>query len=251
MAKNIYFIINYPRDFEENEKDIYFEKKSIKPKCIFTKCDYDNKKYNYKKIFMFESKQEEKYKIEFVNKEDRYTISFFPKENTFIYDVILEKGLSIISVKRKISQNRIEYKEKLELFIKALEENNEEDKIDVLLNDTIELYSEKKDFNLLIPLFLKTYKKKDLCLLLMEKFKQTDQKPKINNSNRKKNEWLNNYTSQFINIINEASKIITENDYDAKDFYGIILCYLDSYDEANFSELINNLYKIYQKIYMI
>ncbi len=50
MAKNIYFIINYPRDFEENEKDIYFEKKSIKPKCIFTKCDYDNKKYNYKKI---------------------------------------------------------------------------------------------------------------------------------------------------------------------------------------------------------
>ena len=56
-----------------------------------------------------------------MNKEDRYTISFFPKENTFIYDVILEKGLSIISVKRKISQNRIEYKEKLELFIKALE----------------------------------------------------------------------------------------------------------------------------------
>ena len=108
----------------------------------FTKCDYDNKKYNYKKIFMFESKQEEKYKIEFVNKEDRYTISFFPKENTFIYDVILEKGVSIISVKRKISQNRIEYKEKLELFIKALEENNEEDKIDVLLNDTN--YTQKK-----------------------------------------------------------------------------------------------------------
>ena len=29
MAKNIYFIINYPRDFEENEKDIYLEKKIL------------------------------------------------------------------------------------------------------------------------------------------------------------------------------------------------------------------------------
>ena len=28
----------------------------------FTKCDYDNKKYNYKKIFMFESKQEKNIK---------------------------------------------------------------------------------------------------------------------------------------------------------------------------------------------
>ena len=53
MTKEIYFIITYPRDSEENEKDIYFEKKSIKPKCIFVQCDALKKKYVYKKIFKF------------------------------------------------------------------------------------------------------------------------------------------------------------------------------------------------------
>ena len=47
MTKEIYFIITYPRDSEENEKDIYFEKKSIKPKCIFVQCDALKKKYVY------------------------------------------------------------------------------------------------------------------------------------------------------------------------------------------------------------
>jgi hypothetical protein len=74
MTKEIYFIITYPRDSEENEKDIYFEKKSIKPKCIFVQCDALKKKYVYKKIFKFESTHEEKYKIVFINNEDKYTI---------------------------------------------------------------------------------------------------------------------------------------------------------------------------------
>ncbi len=29
MTNEIYFIINYPRDSEENEKNIYFEKKKV------------------------------------------------------------------------------------------------------------------------------------------------------------------------------------------------------------------------------
>ena len=144
MTKELYFFINYPRDKEENPKEIYFEKKSIKPKCIFIKCDYENKKYNYKKIFKFESSAAEKYRFEFVNGEDRYVISFPCQKNTFIYDVTLEKGLNIIPVKRKIGQNRLDYKEKMNLFIKALEDNKEEDKIDILLEDTIDLYSKNK-----------------------------------------------------------------------------------------------------------
>lgn len=117
MTKELYFLINYPRDKEENPKEIYFEKKSIKPKCIFMKCDYENKKYNYKKIFKFESSAAEKYRLEFVNGEDRYVISFPCQKNTFIYDVTLEKGLNIIPVKRKIGQNPLDYKEKMNLFI--------------------------------------------------------------------------------------------------------------------------------------
>ena len=74
MTNEIYFIINYPRDSEENEKDIYFEKNNIKPKCIFFQCIPTKKKYNYKKVFKFEATGEEKYKLIFFNKEDRYII---------------------------------------------------------------------------------------------------------------------------------------------------------------------------------
>lgn len=131
MTNEIYFIINYPRDSEENEKNIYFEKKGIKPKCIFVQCVPTKKKFNYKKVFKFESTQEEKYKLEFsINKEDRYIISFNAKNKTFIYDVTLEKGLNIIKYKTKISQNRMDYREKMNFFIKALVKNNEEDKKD-------------------------------------------------------------------------------------------------------------------------
>ena len=60
------------------------------------------------------------------------------QKNTFIYDITLEKGLNIIPVKRKIGQNPLDYKEKMNLFIKALEDNKEEDKIEILLEDTID-----------------------------------------------------------------------------------------------------------------
>ena len=128
-----------------------------------------------------------------MNGEDKYIISFPNQKSTIIYDVTLEKGLKIIAPKRKIAQNRLEYREKMNLLIKALEENNKNDKIDILFKDTIDLYSKKKGFNFLIPLFLKIYKNKDLFLLLLEKFKETDdEKSKVNNMDRKA--YLINYT---------------------------------------------------------
>ena len=128
-----------------------------------------------------------------MNGEDKYIISFPNQKSTIIYDVTLEKGLKIIAPKRKIAQNRLEYREKMNLLIKALEENNKNDKIDILFKDTIDLYSKKKGFNFLIPLFLKIYKNKDLFLLLLENFKETDdEKSKVNNMDRKA--YLINYT---------------------------------------------------------
>ena len=55
--------------------------------------------------------------------------------------------------------------------------------------------------------------------------------------------YLSNYTSQFNKIVSEADKLIKENDYNLIQFYGIILCYLNFYDEENCSKLINDLYK--------
>ena len=239
MTNEIYFIINYPRDSEENEKNIYFEKKGIKPKCIFVQCVPTKKKFNYKKVFKFESTQEERYKLEFsINKEDRYIISFNAKNKTFIYDVTLEKGLNIINYKTKISQNRMDYREKMEFFIKALVKNNEEDKKDTLFKDTIDLYSAKKRFNLLIPLFVEIYNKKDLCLLLLKNFELAEDKSQID-----KEDYLSDYSSQINTILSEAPNIITDNNYNTIDFYGIILCYLNYYDEENYSKLIKNLYE--------
>lgn len=238
MTNEIYFIINYPRDSEENKKDIYFDKKSIKPKCIFVQCIPTKKKYNYKKVFKFESIHEERYKLEFYNKEDRYIISFNAKDKTFIYDVTLEKGLNIIKYKTKISQTRMDYREKMDFFIKALVKNNEEDKKDKLFKDTIDLYSVKKGFNLLIPLFVEIYNKKDLCLSLLKNFELADDK-----SQTDKEDYLSDYSSQINTILSEAPNIINDNEYNSIDFYGIILCYLNSYDEKNFSSLIKNLYE--------
>ena len=69
----------------------------------------------------------------------------------------------------------------MDFFIKALKEK-EKDKeeqakiIDALLSDTIDLYSKKKGFNLLIQLFTQVYKIDNLRKNLMKIFKETDEK---------------------------------------------------------------------------
>ena len=87
-------------------------------------------------------------------------------------------------------------------------------------------------------MFVEIYNNKDLCLSLLKNFELADEK-----SQTDKDDYLSDYSSQINTIILEAPNIINDNEYNSIDFYGIILCYLDSYDEANFSELINNLYK--------
>ena len=89
----------------------------------------------------------------------------------------------------------------------------------------------------MIPLFLKIYQNKKLCPLLLKYFKETDENSKFNNSDKKT--YLKDYTSQFNNIVSEVANIRRENKYDPIDFYGIILCYLNYYDEENFFKFPN------------
>ena len=89
----------------------------------------------------------------------------------------------------------------------------------------------------MILLFLKIYQNKKLCPLLLKYFKETDENSKFNNSDRKT--YLKDYTSQFNNIVSEVANIRRENKYDPIDFYGIILCYLNYYDEENFCKFPN------------
>jgi hypothetical protein len=84
----------------------------------------------------------------FIGKDDiyKYIISFNLKEKTFIYDVVLKKGHKYLDniAQTSIKQDIMDYQDKLDLFIEALKENKEENKMKELFQKTIELYSKKK-----------------------------------------------------------------------------------------------------------
>ena len=77
----------------------------------------------------------------------------------------------------------------------------------------------------MIPLFLKLYEEeKDLCKELLNTFKKMNEDPNIKK------------------IADNADTLIEKNKYDIIEFYGIILCYLNSYDYDNFSSIIKELF---------
>ena len=131
----------------------------------------------------------------------------------------------------------------MDCFIEALKKDTEENIIDELFKETIDLYSKKKGFSFLISIFLKIYKK-NLCNELMEKFKEMNKSQKDNEKNMDRKEYLGEeeYKSEFKSIISEADNLLNNNGYNAIQFYGIILCYLNYYDYDNFTLLINELY---------
>ena len=108
-----------------------------------------------------------------IGKDDTYIyiISFSLKEKkSFIYDVVLKKGHKYLKYLPNIVQETIDYQDKLDLFIEALKENKEENKMKELFQEIIELYSKKKGFSFLISLFVKVYQEKDLCNILIQNF---------------------------------------------------------------------------------
>ena len=243
MDNFIYFFIYYPLAEKEQLGDIYFmepKEKSQIPICIYTDEIFENNKYYYKKIFktiksINQNNKSSHYYYKFIIDDVFYEISFENKVKTFIFDVRLDIGKRECVIKRIIDQNKIEYSEKLELFIKALEGNGEKEKIDELYKNSIELFSKKKRFSLLISLFVKIYKNKDLCNVLLKKFRN-------NKADNDRKEYLKNYTSNLNEILLEADKLINNNNYDIIDFYGIILSYLNYYDYENFSLVLDKLF---------
>ena len=251
----MYFFIYYPRSQKETSSEIEFvvpDNKSEWPECIYYKEFYDGdnkdhiKFYNYKKIYKIPKSDKIgndpiKYHFEFEIGDDRYVISFKTEGNNFVYDVDLRVGKRIIPIRRKIDQNIIEYNDKIEDFIEALEENKESDKIDILYRDTIDLYSKKKGFGFLISIFLKLYKKKDLLSTVMKKFREMNVDSDDDDENMDRKLYLKNFSSKFEEISNKSEEIRNEFSYNVIEFYGIILCYLNYYDLKNFSILLDKL----------
>ena len=251
--KFIYFFINYPRNQIEKSGDIIFkqlDQKNAKYEWVFSRPTYDNdgdKKYiNYKKVFKIEAGKTNnaKYFFQFELDDDKYIISFDSQGKTFIYDISLEVGKRILPIKTNIDQDLIEYNEKIDYFMEAIESNEDKDKKEsiknALLKDSIELYKKKKGFDFLISLFLKVYKNEELCNSLLKIFREMNEKS-TGEKNKEIKEFLKEYTSKFESIAYEAEEVIKNNKYNAVDFYGIILCYLNNYNLRKFSEIFNAL----------
>ena len=249
----IYFFVYYPRNQLETSSEVILkqiDKKIEKCEWIFSRPTYDNegdKKYiYYKKVFKVPKSKSKKgnYYFEFELDDDKYTISFESKGKTFIYDVSLEVGKRILPIKRKIDQNVVEYNERIDYFMEALQSKEDKDTkdniINELLKDSIELYKKKKGYGFLISLFLKVYQNEELCKILLQIFRETNENTP-DEKNKERKEFLSEYTSIFEKISYDAEEIIKNNKYNYIDFYGIILSYLNYYNFKKFSEIINAL----------
>ena len=241
---SIYFIILSPSEEKINFSDLKFLSE-IEPEIVYTtNIKNENGSFLSHNVFKLDIKKKEKnkkavkYQLQYEIGEESYDIIFDYKDGSFIYEVQLLKGNKFIDniIKREIDQNKIPLHYKLDIFLEALKKNNESDKIDLLFEETIELYKAKKKFSLLVSLFLKIYQQnKELCSNLIEYFKD-----KNHEENTDRDKDLDVVLNTFNTIYSDAKSLIDENKYDPVSFYGIIFCYLASYDKENFTKIIKD-----------
>jgi hypothetical protein len=163
------------------------------------------------------------------------------KGECFVYQPDLKTGNKFLDniLKEPIKQNIVPLFNKLNIFLEALHKNNETEKEKKLYEDTIALYKDKKEFSLLITLFLKIYEKnKDLCDKLISIFYKINEEE----NNDRLNDLKNNLKS-FQEIYSKAKDIIEKNNYNPIHFYGVLFCYLHYYDKANFPNIIEDFSK--------
>jgi len=249
--KDLYFIIYYQRKQKENPEDLIFSEDcdSI-PQVILTKeVKTSTNEYAYKKVYKYK-KECGKKNVEliffFQQEDNKYFINFKVKEETFIYDVELKKGHKFLDDKPKVNidQKIMEYQDKLDLFLEALKQNNEENKNEGLFKETIDLYSKKGNFSLLISLFSKIYQERRLCESLLEKFYYMNIKvskdKKENNLNSDRDKKLGDqFNSLMVKIATESESLIKENWYNPIHFYGLLFCYLNYYDYITLENCVN------------
>jgi len=261
----IYFVVLIPKEIEtENKKEespieLNFIT-DVVPEIIYEKeISKEDGTTLIHRIFKFKMKKEEidlaekgkknSYTFKYIIGNDVYTISFSAKKNYFIYDIYFIKEDYYIDniVPLDISQKIIPLYNKLEIFLEALQKNNELNKIEKLYEEAIDLYKSEKKFNLLIFLFLRIYVDKNLCSKLFSKLLATFKEIKgIENPNVDAN--LLRYLDTF-NQIFSNKEFIKNNEYETI-YYGIIICYLYYYDTNDnyFSKNIKELYKENNKV---
>ena len=226
-------IIIYKKTIEKEDKT-YIEEIVFK----FKKSPKNKEKYEGKK----KSNESTKYKIQLIEGEHTYNITFSLKDDCFVYQPELKKGNKYLEnpIGESIDQNIVPLYNKLDIFIEALKKDNESyKKEEKLYEDTINLYEDKKQFSLLVTLFLKIYKeKKDLCSKLLKIFSRINSEENTDKFNDLKKE-----VKTFKEIFSNARDIMKENNYNPIHFYGFLFCYLHYYDKENFPKMIEKFYE--------
>ena len=237
-SKEVYFLI-----IDKENKDFHNKGNKNSPKCIFTK---KNDKGDNIKIFKYtveKEKKENSVELEFINKDnEKFIVTFDIKESTFVYNLDFKKDRNFYKSKKIIEQN-IENYEKMNYYIESLNESKEENKLNILFNDSINIYSKKPRFEFLVNIFIHVYNDENLCSKLLSEFDKNYTKEEQKNSIFPEN--LEKYLKNFNDI---CENIVNFNSLNPISFYGIIFCYLNNINKEKFIEMFKKLYEKDKKI---
>ena len=183
--------------------------------------------------------------ITFNNKGETFKVSFDYSDNMFIFNPSLKIKKNKTANDKNITQkNIIKITDKINIFEKLLEEKKDKAKLASLYNDSIELFNQSQDFELLMYLFVKIFENentyKEIGNKLLDAFWNKTTSEKIN-SLVNVNKSCEEYLKKIDEFIKNADKYISTNGFDKAKYYGLIMFYLNTYDNTKFKLLTKNL----------
>ena len=238
--REIYFLIYFDKIKDiEGAGEIKFQNEENCPKCVFTKkTEVKGGNERLIKIFKYIGKTKDKYHFTFNFEKEYYNFSLEKIKETFIfYFAILKRSGGL---PKKYEQDKLGFHDKMNYFIEYLNKNKETDKLDILYNDSINVYSKISNFHFLINIFVNVYITK-FCALLLETFSKNKREPALND--KIIDESLEQYKYYFDDICKNADDFISSYKLNKIDFYGLVLCYLNNYINEKYSKIFNELYK--------
>lgn len=239
QTKEYYFLIylnkeNKADDFKFNSNEKYL-------KCIYSKyIESKENKGKLIKVFKYSCETKEEIELEFSYDKKNFKLILNTKDKSFIFNVNLSQKNGFFHSDTKIEQKSLEIHEKMGYFINALNKISENDKLDILYQDSINLYSKSPTFQFLINIFINVYHT-NLCSKLLDEFAKNFDKP-VQKDNIIK-ESLDQYKFYFDEICKNAEDIISSCSLNKIDFYGLILSYLNNYVIEKYKEKFDELYK--------
>ena len=236
QSKEIFFLIYLRKSTSQNDEVKFTGPKDNSPECIAT----NEANNNTIKIFKFldKTKNNNKVTFEFSYDKKKYKIVLDNiKEKTFIFDVSMTRN------DLKHDQSKIEFPEKMEYFIEALDKKNGDNKLISLYNDSINLCTKKPKYSFLINIFVHVFNI-ELCSKILSIFSKTTENIRQKDSIIKEvnDEKLQKYQKNFDKICENIDATISKYSFDKINFFGLLLCYLNNSYHEKYKEIVDIIY---------